>query len=80
MSERKKPWTWWRTKAAAFARDGHRCVYCGTDKGPFEGDHYVPLSAGGSWDISNIVTACPPCNHAKGALMPETWNKMRGAA
>jgi 5-methylcytosine-specific restriction endonuclease McrA len=28
-------------------------------------DHVVPLSKGGSNDLSNLVTACKPCNQAK---------------
>jgi 5-methylcytosine-specific restriction endonuclease McrA len=51
------------TRRAVFARDGHRCQYCGA---PAENiDHVVPKSRGGlhAWD--NVVAACRRCNAAK---------------
>lgn len=33
-------------------------------------DHRIPLSRGGSNDISNLVLSCPHCNLSKGAKMP----------
>lgn len=47
-------------------RYGHKCVYCGRTDVPLTRDHIVPLSAGGSNDISNIVPACLRCNQTKG--------------
>ena len=50
-------------RRAIFARDGHRCQYCGA---PAENiDHVIPRSKGGphSWD--NVVAACRPCNARK---------------
>lgn len=41
------------------------CIYCGLQK-PLERDHNVPLSRGGSDDISNILPACGTCNRRKG--------------
>lgn len=73
MSKRRRPESWWRIKAQAFARDGHACVYCGCSTGLLEGDHYIPLCKGGGWDVENIVTACKPCNLSKGTSMPEDW-------
>jgi len=29
-------------------------------------DHKQPLSRGGKWELSNMVTACVPCNQLKG--------------
>jgi 5-methylcytosine-specific restriction endonuclease McrA len=51
------------TRRAVFARDGHRCVYCGAAATSL--DHVVPKSRGGphSWD--NVVSACARCNHVK---------------
>jgi len=29
-------------------------------------DHIVPISKGGKWELSNLQTACKPCNMKKG--------------
>ena len=56
-----------------FLRDGHLCMYCGKSfpEGNLTRDHVRPLSQGGGNSWSNVVTACKPCNHAKGARRPE---------
>lgn len=51
-----------------FARDEHRCVYCGR---VFPGDrlsldHVEPRRKGGDHSDGNLVTACLPCNRLKG--------------
>jgi 5-methylcytosine-specific restriction endonuclease McrA len=51
-----------------FARDGHRCVYCGQ---PFPAeeltvDHVQPRVRGGDNTAGNVVTACGACNALKG--------------
>jgi len=58
------------SRRALFARDGWRCMYCGTSSGRLTLDHVVPRSRGGlsTWD--NVVTACIPCNTAKGNRLP----------
>lgn len=55
-----------------------RCCYCHTllywETMTLE--HVVPLSRGGSWDLSNLAAACGPCNHGRGrALNP--WARRR---
>jgi 5-methylcytosine-specific restriction endonuclease McrA len=69
----------WRTplnRRSVFARDGHRCQYCG---GTAESiDHVVPRSRGGphSWD--NVVAACRPCNVRKrDRMLHETSMRLR---
>jgi 5-methylcytosine-specific restriction endonuclease McrA len=42
----------------------YRCGYCG-DGGPMQADHRVPLSRGGTHDITNILPACRRCNVEK---------------
>jgi 5-methylcytosine-specific restriction endonuclease McrA len=54
------------SRRALFARDGWRCVYCGTAGGRLTLDHIVPRSRGGDSVWENVVTACAPCNHRKG--------------
>jgi 5-methylcytosine-specific restriction endonuclease McrA len=59
------------SRRALFARDGWRCVYCGTGNGRLTLDHVVPRSKGGASIWENVVTACAPCNHRKGDRMLE---------
>ena len=59
------------SRRALFARDGWRCVYCGTSSGRLTLDHVVPRSRGGESIWENVVTACAPCNHKKGNRLPE---------
>ncbi|MDT0545220.1 MULTISPECIES: RNA-guided endonuclease IscB [Streptomyces] len=47
------------------AKFGRTCVYCGITKVPLNIDHVHPRSRGGSDRISNLVTACIPCNETK---------------
>lgn len=56
-----------------FLRDRHLCLYCGKEfpEHMLTRDHVRPLSQGGSNAWSNVVAACKPCNHAKGARSPE---------
>ena len=52
-----------------FARDGYRCAYCGIVQ-PTEllsVDHVQPRMKGGDHSGGNVVTACMPCNTAKGS-------------
>lgn len=56
-------------------RDRFRCTYCGrpgTDV-ELEVDHIIAVANGGSHHMSNLTTACRPCNQKKGAkrLTPE---------
>ena len=48
------------------ARDGHRCVYCGSTE-DLTIDHIRPRARGGETNSTNCVTACRPCNQAKGS-------------
>ena len=63
-------------RRAVFARDGHRCQYCG---GAAENiDHVIPRSKGGlhAWD--NVVAACRPCNSRKrDRLLEDSGMKLR---
>jgi 5-methylcytosine-specific restriction endonuclease McrA len=54
------------SRRALFARDGWRCVYCGTASGRLTLDHVVPRSRGGDSIWENVVTSCAPCNLRKG--------------
>ena len=51
------------SRRAVFARDGHRCQYCGAHAENI--DHVVPRSRGGEHVWENVVAACRPCNTKK---------------
>src|SRR5206468_10992229 len=43
----------------------HHCAYCDAHEVPLELDHVHPRSRNGSHRVSNLVTACSPCNQRK---------------
>lgn len=43
----------------------HRCVYCGKHQQRLTQDHIIPLVAGGSHTVQNVVPACKSCNSKK---------------
>lgn len=48
-----------------FKSDGYKCVKCGSDS-DLTIDHVLPVSKGGSNNISNLQTLCRSCNSSKG--------------
>lgn len=63
-------------RRAVFARDGHRCQYCGADAENI--DHVIPRSKGGSHSWDNVVAACRPCNARKeDRFLKDTGMKLR---
>ena len=56
-------------RRAVFARDGHRCQYCGASAENI--DHVIPRSKGGSHAWENVVASCRPCNARKRDRMLE---------
>lgn len=63
-------------RRAVFARDGHRCQYCGASAENI--DHVIPRSKGGLHVWDNVVAACRPCNTAKrDRLLEETGMKLK---
>ena len=50
-------------RRAVFARDNHRCQYCGAAAENI--DHVIPRSRGGTHTWDNVVAACRPCNTRK---------------
>ncbi|MBL4595504.1 MAG: HNH endonuclease [Robiginitomaculum sp.] len=61
------------TRFNVFLRDGFCCVYCGSGH-ELTFDHLIPRRHGGRTHWENIVTACSPCNLAKGGRLPNECN------
>jgi 5-methylcytosine-specific restriction endonuclease McrA len=61
------------SRANIYARDRHRCQYCGHQAPTSEltFDHVIPVAHGGRKDWENIVTSCVSCNRKKGGRTPE---------
>jgi 5-methylcytosine-specific restriction endonuclease McrA len=59
-------------RRAVFARDHHRCQYCGAAAENI--DHVVPRSRGGQHTWDNVVASCQPCNARKGDKLLEHTN------
>jgi 5-methylcytosine-specific restriction endonuclease McrA len=57
------------SRRAVFARDDHRCQYCGIHADSI--DHVMPRSRGGEHAWENVVAACRPCNVRKRDRTPE---------
>lgn len=56
-----------------------KCACCAVKLGTaFHRDHKIPLSSGGSNDITNIELLCGPCNLAKSDMDPIDWANKRG--
>jgi 5-methylcytosine-specific restriction endonuclease McrA len=63
-------------RRAIFARDGHRCQYCGDSAENI--DHVIPRSRGGLHVWDNVVASCRPCNSRKrDHLLEESGMRLR---
>lgn len=60
-------------RAAIYARDENRCVWCGHDGRMLTIDHLIPRSKGGNNDPSNLVTTCMRCNRLRGNRSLREW-------
>ena len=53
-----------------------RCAHCGKEvKRARTLDHYIPKSAGGTWDSRNLFPTCRSCNEMRGSrkVDPRTY-------
>jgi 5-methylcytosine-specific restriction endonuclease McrA len=55
------------TRREVFRRDNYTCQYCGRRATELTLDHVHPRHLGGEHIWTNVVTACPSCNHRKGS-------------
>jgi hypothetical protein len=66
--------SWGSLREAVFTRDGYRCTYCGSSE-DLQCDHIHPQSKGGTDALSNLTTACRPCNASKRDRLLEKWRR-----
>jgi hypothetical protein len=64
---------WWTVIGQVLHRDGHRCTYCESTQ-QLTADHVVPLTRGGTNDLSNLTACCIPCNTQKGNKLLSEWS------
>lgn len=62
------------SRREVFRRDNHTCQYCGKKTGDLTIDHVIPRHVGGKHTWTNVVAACPACNHRKGGRLLEEAN------
>ena len=55
------------------------CQYCADVIGPWEVDHVVPMSRGGTNDKDNLACACVSCNTQKSNHLLHEWKQWRQA-
>jgi len=60
----------------------YQCGYCSRplERKNIDQDHFIPLSAGGPYEIGNIVPSCRKCNSSKNATHPREWLSPRDFA
>ena len=59
------------TRREILRRDNYTCQYCGKHSMDLTIDHVIPRHMGGPHAWTNVVAACPSCNHRKGGRMLE---------
>jgi 5-methylcytosine-specific restriction endonuclease McrA len=64
-------------KEYLLAKWGRKCAYCGIENVPFEIEHILAKSKGGSNRVSNLCLSCHPCNQAKGNKPVEEFLKKK---
>jgi 5-methylcytosine-specific restriction endonuclease McrA len=57
------------TRREVFRRDKNTCQYCGRRTSDLTVDHVWPKHLGGEHTWTNVVAACPSCNHRKGGRL-----------
>jgi 5-methylcytosine-specific restriction endonuclease McrA len=57
------------SRRAVFARDNHKCGYCGNHADSI--DHVLPRSRGGKNVWENVIAACRACNLRKRDRTPD---------
>lgn len=63
---------WRRQRQKALARAGHRCEQCSSAR-DIQVDHVVPVSHGGSHQLTNLQVLCGGCHRKKTATEGGGW-------
>lgn len=63
----------WDIREYVLYKFSHHCAYCGKTDVPFEIDHVIPKSKGGTDRVSNLVLSCHNCNQKKDDLSLEEF-------
>src|SRR6266566_1100125 len=63
----------WEIRSYLLEKFVRQCAYCRISAVPFEIDHQLPRSRGGSNRVSNLVLSCHNCNLAKGDKTAAEW-------
>jgi 5-methylcytosine-specific restriction endonuclease McrA len=66
--ERGYGYQWEKARQIALSRDNYLCQHClkkNRATPAQEVDHIVPKAKGGTDDIDNLQSLCPPCHRAK---------------
>ena len=58
---------------SVYRRDQYTCRYCGKNNVPLTVDHMVLWEDGGPSIPENLITACKPCNRARGNTPYRDW-------
>jgi hypothetical protein len=66
---------WARLRTQVFQRDDFTCQYCGVRGVKLECDHVIPVARGGTEILSNLATACFPCNRSKRDKLLGEWRQ-----
>ncbi|GAC1601585.1 MAG: hypothetical protein NVS3B2_04620 [Ramlibacter sp.] len=64
---------WASLRREVFSRDDYTCTYCSVRGVRLECDHVVSIAKGGRSELSNLATACVPCNRSKGSRSLSSW-------
>lgn len=69
-----------RQRSKVFVRDDFTCAYCGIQYDPafLEPDHIVPLTNGGTNELTNVITSCSKCNRNKQSKTVELFCSEQG--
>ena len=62
-------------KQSVYRRDNGKCAYCGRHRNIkyMTIDHIIPISKGGTDDMSNLQCTCKACNNLKEDMFPSEF-------